>query len=173
EFLRRKISVHINNKELDEALSILKSGVNVDFRVTDNGILVKDLSGQETKDSQEKRKVSGTIKDEDGIPIAGANIFIEGTSTGAISDFDGNFSLLIPGDTKTISVTYLGYKRQDIDVTGRTEISVILQEDTSKLDEVVVVGYGTETRRNITGAISSIEPEDVVTQPKSNVIEML
>ena len=173
EFLKRKISVHINNKELDEALSILKSEVNVDFRVTDNGILVKDLSGQETKDSQEKRKVSGTIKDEDGIPIAGANIFIEGTSTGAISDFDGNFSLLIPGDTKTISVTYLGYKRQDIDVTGRTEISVILQEDTSKLDEVVVVGYGTETRRNITGAISSIEPEDVVTQPKSNVIEML
>lgn len=173
EFLKKRITVHINSKELEEALSILKSEVNVDFRITDNGILVKELSARETKYSQEKRKVSGTVRDEDGIPVAGANIFIEGTSTGTISDFDGNFSLLIPGDARTISVTFLGYKRRDIDVTGKTEVTVVLQEDASRLEEVVVVGYGTESRKNVTASISSVEPEELKALPRSNVVEML
>ena len=164
-YLEQRISIDVNKKDLNTVLEVIKSKANVDFRVTEQGVLVKFI--------QEKKRVSGTVLDEGGVPVPGANIFVDGTDYGAVSDFDGKFTLEIPSNFTTISVTYLGYKRQDVSIEGVTNVTVTLVENASQLDEIVVVGYGTESRKNITGSIASVSPEDINTQPKANVSEML
>ena len=165
EYLQQRISLDVNKENLDTVLDSLKNMANVDFRVTEQGILVKFI--------QEQRTISGSVIDEGGNPIPGANVFVEGTDYGAVSDFDGNFSLDIPSNFTALSVTYIGYKRQDVNIAGTDNVTVTLLESASQLEEIVVVGYGTESRKNITGSISSIAPEDINTQPKANVVEML
>lgn len=165
QYLKQRISIDVNKLDLEAVLKELKGKANVDFKITEQGVLVKFI--------QEKRKVSGTVIDEAGVPIPGANIFVEGTEHGAVSDFDGNFSIEIPSNLTTLSVTYIGYKRQDIFIEGLDTLSISLLESASQLEEMIVVGYGTESRKNITGAIASISPAEINTQPKSNVVEML
>lgn len=165
QYLKQRISIDVNKVNLEAVLKELKGKANVDFKITEQGVLVKFI--------QEKRKVSGTVIDEAGVPIPGANIFVEGTEHGAVSGFDGNFNIEIPSNLTTLSVTYIGYKRQDINVEGLDTLTITLLESASQLEEIIVVGYGTESRKNITGAIASISPAEINTQPKSNVVEML
>ncbi|UOB17036.1 SusC/RagA family TonB-linked outer membrane protein [Abyssalbus ytuae] len=164
-YLQQRVSIDISKKNLEEVLEVLKNKANVDFKITEQGILVKFI--------QETRKITGTVNDEAGVPIPGANIFVDGTDYGTTSDFYGKFSLEIPSNFKVLSITYIGYKRQDINIEQTNTLFITLHETASQLDEVVVVGYGTETRKNITGSIATVAPEDINTQPKANVIEML
>lgn len=163
--LEQRISLQINKADLTSVLAVLSNKANVEFKVTGKTVLVKFI--------QDTRKISGTILDEAGVPIPGANIFVEGTDYGAVSDFDGKFLLEIPANFKTVSVTYIGYKKQEINIEHTNSITVTLLESASQLEEIVVVGYGTESRKNITGSIASVSPEEIVTQPKANVVEML
>jgi len=163
--LQQRISIDANKVNLESVLEELKNKANVDFKVTEQGVLVKFI--------QEQRSISGKVIDEAGAPIPGANVFVDGTDYGTVSDFDGNFSLDIPSNFKVLSITYIGYQRQDVDIEQLNSVTVTLLESASQLDEIVVVGYGTEARRNITGAIASVSPEEIVTQPKANVVEML
>ncbi|WP_375587467.1 SusC/RagA family TonB-linked outer membrane protein [Flagellimonas aurea] len=165
QYLQQRISIDANKVNLESVLEDLKSKANVDFKVTEQGVLVKFI--------QEQRSISGKVIDEAGAPIPGANVFVDGTDYGTVSDFDGNFSLDIPSNFKLLSVTYIGYQRQDVDIEQLNNVTITLLESASQLDEIVVVGYGTEARRNITGAIASVAPEEIVTQPKANVVEML
>ncbi|WP_276166400.1 SusC/RagA family TonB-linked outer membrane protein [Zobellia alginiliquefaciens] len=165
QYLQQRISLDVNKENLNSVLDVLKGKANVDFKVTDQGVLVKFI--------QEKRKVTGTVVDEAGIAVPGANVFVEGTEYGAVSDFDGKFVIEIPSNFNTLSVTYIGYKRQDVSIEGLDTITIMLSESASQLDEIIVVGYGTESRKNITGAIATVSPEDINTQPKANVVEML
>ena len=110
-----------------------------------------------------QNEVSGTVVDEDtGEPLVGVNIIIQGTSTGTATDLDGNFSLEVPSLQETLVVTYIGYIRQDIPIDGRTKIDVVLSPDQAELDDIVVVGYGTQEERQITGSISSVSSEEFI-----------
>ncbi len=173
EFLQRKISINVNNAQLPEVLDILKTKADLDFRITGNGILVKNAGGQETEDPDSKRKITGIVLDESNAPVAGASIFIEGTTIGTTSDPKGKFMLTVPAGTKTVSISFLGYKKQYINIENQSDIIVRLTENTSKLDEILVVGYGTESRKNVTASISSVDPKEIQSLPKANVIEML
>ncbi|WP_299436176.1 TonB-dependent receptor [uncultured Maribacter sp.] len=120
-------------------------------------------------------KVLGTITDENSQPLPGANIIEKGTTNGAQADFDGKFSLNIANGNATLVISYLGFLPQEIAVNKQTNITIILKEDTAKLDEVVVVGYGTARRKDISGAVSSIKLEDSPTAlaPNSNILQAL
>tara|TARA_R110002050_G_scaffold286121_1_gene436235 strand:- start:18933 stop:21998 length:3066 start_codon:yes stop_codon:yes gene_type:complete len=117
--------------------------------------------------------VTGTISSEsDGFPMPGVNILVKGTTIGAVSDFDGNFSI----DTHSNAIlvfTYLGYERKEIPVGGRTRINISLAEDSQQLSEVVVVGYGTQNSKKVTGAISQIKATDLKDMPVANVGQKL
>lgn len=109
--------------------------------------------------------ISGTITDELGAPLPGASIVEKGTTIGTQSDFDGNYTLNLSGSNPIIVVSYIGYEPQEISVTsGESTINVSLNPSTSALDEVVVVGYGTQRKREVTGAISSISAEAITKQ---------
>ena len=95
---------------------------------------------------QQKQSVSGTIKDPVGEPVIGASVLVNGTTNGTITDLNGKFSLSNVPIKGTITITYIGYKKQEVSVAGNTNFKITLQEDTETLDEVVVVGYGVQKK---------------------------
>ncbi|NMH89301.1 SusC/RagA family TonB-linked outer membrane protein [Flavivirga algicola] len=104
--------------------------------------------------------ITGTVTDESGQPLAGANILIKGTSVGAQTDFDGLFSISA-SSSETLVVSYLGFVTQEIPINGRTSITISLAEDASQLDEVVIVGYGAQKKSDLTGAVSTVSSKDI------------
>lgn len=108
-----------------------------------------------------QNQVTGHVADATGEPIIGANVTVKGTTVGTITDIDGNFTLEVASTDGTLVVSFIGYKSAEAAIKGKSPINVILQEDTETLDEVVVVGYGTQNRKSLTGAISDVKSESL------------
>jgi TonB-linked SusC/RagA family outer membrane protein len=117
-----------------------------------------------------QQTVTGTVSDEDG-PLPGASVVVKGTTTGVSTDFDGNFTIEASADD-TLMFSYIGYAGQEILVGNQNTINVILAAD-NKLDEVVVIGYGTSTKKDLTGSVSSVSSEDITQIPASRVDQVL
>ena len=113
-----------------------------------------------------QNQVTGHVADATGEPIIGANVTVKGTTVGTITDIDGNFTLEVGSTDGTLVVSFIGYKSAEAAIKGKSPINVILQEDTETLDEVVVVGYGTQNRKSLTAAISDVKAESL-TRPVS------
>ncbi|SFZ92054.1 TonB-linked outer membrane protein, SusC/RagA family [Flaviramulus basaltis] len=124
------------------------------------------------KANAQSTTVSGKVTDESGIPLPGVNVIVQNTSTGTSTDFDGLFSINASSNA-VLEFSYLGYVNQSISVNGRTTINISLKEDVSQLDEVVVVGYGTMERSNVTGAITTVDVAAIEKTPVPNVVEAL
>src|SRR5574344_1053296 len=118
----------------------------------------------------QKVQVSGTVKDSSGQPIIGASILEVGTANGTISDMDGNFSLSV--SNREIRISYIGYITQTIKVTGG-RINIVLKDDSKTLDEVVVVGYGTQKKSDVTGSVTSVNKDRLSKLPVTNVMQAL
>ncbi len=116
--------------------------------------------------------VTGTVVDSDGVPLPGANVLEKGTTNGTQTDFDGNFTLEVE-DGATLVVSYIGFTRQEVAVDGQTSINVTLAEDAAALDEVIVTGYQTETKRETTAAVSIVKAEELAAVPSGNVEQQL
>lgn len=119
------------------------------------------------------RQISGVIKDATGEPMIGVNVLVKGTTNGAITDFDGKFTLLGVKDSDVLVVSYIGFTAQEVKVDNQKSIEVVLKEDTETLDEVVVIGYGTVKRRDLTGSVASVSGEKLAANPVANVAEAL
>ena len=115
-----------------------------------------------------QQTVKGIITDDNKLPLPGASVLIKGTNTGAVSDFDGNFTINLNATPSTLVISYLGYVTREVLVTSQTNITVVLESDQESLDEVVVIGYGSVNKKDLTGSITSIKPtEEVAEQSKS------
>ena len=117
--------------------------------------------------------ITGTVIDESGNPLAGASVVVKGTIQGAQTDFDGKFTLSYEGDANILVVSYIGYGTKEIAVENATEINIQLMPEASSLDEVVVVGYGTSKKSEITGSVGMITSEDIAQQPSVNPLQNL
>lgn len=116
--------------------------------------------------------ISGTVTDESAIPLPGVNIIVKGTSTGAVADFDGAFSIKVKkGDI--LQFSYIGYKYQEITINSQTSLNVVLKEDTSELDEVVVIGYGAQKKESVLSAISQVKGVEIIESGATNIINAL
>ncbi len=115
------------------------------------------------------QEVSGTVSDANG-PLPGASVVVKGTTTGTQTDFDGNFTLEVPSSDAVLVISYIGYSTQEVAVNGRSTIDVVLQEDATALEEVVIIGYGQTTVKDATGAVTAVTSEDfnggVITSPE-------
>ncbi len=116
--------------------------------------------------------VKGTVVDSKGETIIGATVLEKGTSNGTITNFDGEFTLTLKNANAVIEVSYVGFAKQEIRVSGKTQLKVTLQEDTRNLEEVVVVGYGVQKRASITGSVSSVSGEKLEKLPTDNLSNM-
>ena len=113
--------------------------------------------------------ISGRIVSQDGEPLPGVNIVVAGTSTGIITDIDGNYKITVPDGYTKISVSYIGYETQEIDISGKTSIDVTLVPEISELSEVVVIGYSEQKKETLTGSISQLKGKHLVLSPQPNV----
>ncbi len=146
------------------------------FKITvteDNAILVKENFQELALKVNQGFQVSGTLTDVNGSPLPGANILEKGTSNGAQTDFDGNFSLSVANENAVLVISYVGFATKEISVNGQSKITISMMEDASALDEVVVVGYGTQKKSDIIGSVSSVDAEEVMKIPSSDLGEML
>jgi TonB-linked SusC/RagA family outer membrane protein len=127
-----------------------------------------------TKVSQQAEKtITGTVVDKKGETIIGANVVVKGTTTGTVTDFDGKFTLNVPKGA-TLSITYIGYNEVEVPVGDQSKLSVVMVEDNQALEEVVVVGYGTQKKVNLTGSVSSVNfEEQALSRPVTNVSSAL
>ena len=106
-------------------------------------------------------QVKGTVvSGSDNEPLPGVNVVVKGTTNGGITDLDGNFTLSVPADA-TLSITYIGFKSQEVAVNGKNSLKIVLQEDSETLDEVVVVGYGVQKKSVVTASIAKVSSEDL------------
>ncbi|MEM9895998.1 MAG: SusC/RagA family TonB-linked outer membrane protein, partial [Bacteroidota bacterium] len=118
--------------------------------------------------------ISGTIRDQDsGEGLPGVTILVEGTKNGTITDVDGNFRLAAVADDAVLSISYVGFKTQRIPVNGQTSFDITLEIDVSDLEEVVVVGYGSQLKRDLTGSVGSVKAKDLVVAPTPNFDQAL
>ncbi len=109
---------------------------------------------------QQSVTIKGVVKDKTGEPIIGANVLEKGTTNGVITDFDGNFSLQVANKNSVVVVSFIGYKTQEIVVGNQKELNITLIDDTELMDEVVVIGYGTQKKGDVTSAVASVKAED-------------
>lgn len=116
--------------------------------------------------------ITGTVTDADGTPLPGANVIVKGTTNGTQTDFDGNFTITAASDA-TLVFSYVGFATQEIAINGQTSINVSMAEDANKLDEVIIVGYQTQTRGDLTGSVASVDISEAAKQPVVNVAEAL
>ena len=119
-----------------------------------------------------QKTVKGTVLDETGSSVIGANVLEKGTTNGTITDMDGNFTLKVKNDAVLV-VSFIGYKDQTIPVKGKTEFKITLKEDSGLLDEVVVVGYGVQKKVNLTGAVSTVSAEKLESRATTSLSSSL
>lgn len=162
----RKVSIQAKSKTIEEILSQILS--DCDYQI-DNRNIILTLAG---KQQDKTKKVEGRVLDDHGESIIGANVMVEGSLVGVITDFDGNFSLeVLPDDV--LIVSYIGYLSQRKRVGNENFLLIQLQEDLQRLEEVVVVGYGTQRKVSVTGAIASTSGDDLAKIPTTNVTNTL
>ena len=171
----RRVTIDLNNKSVTEILDELFLGKKVQYVVEGNNIvLFADNKKAEVKDivQQKSKIVTGTVLDVTGMPVIGANVTVKGTTQGTITDMDGKFSLEV-AEGDILQVTYIGFANQEVKVGTQTNLSVTLKEDAEALDELVVVGYGTQKKVNLTGAVTAITGEKITKRPVTNTTTML
>lgn len=169
ESVANVLSSLLNNKDMSYSME----GNHIILSTIDNILSSEKPSVEATgKIQQQKKKITGTVVDEMGEPIIGANIVEVGTTNGNVSDYDGNFTLEVANDA-VIRVSYIGYLEQDISTAGKNSFNITLKEDMQSLEELVVVGYGVQKKVNLTGAVAMIDGEELSRRPVTNVTQSL
>ncbi|WP_270633708.1 TonB-dependent receptor [Parabacteroides goldsteinii] len=157
--IHRTVSVNVKDKSVFTILDQIFKNSNVAYKVVDKDII---LSANEASGTlQDRRRITGVVKDKStGEPVIGVNVLVKGSTNGTVTDIDGRFSLEV-SSSDILSVSYIGYMSQEITVSNKEVIDVDLQEDSTSLDEVVVVGFGTQKKVNLTGSVSALSTKDI------------
>ncbi|MEO0330801.1 MAG: SusC/RagA family TonB-linked outer membrane protein, partial [Bacteroidota bacterium] len=173
-----RISISRANVSVEEVLREVSKKASVKFRRIDDQILVLKHDRRRAKEDivatiEVLRAITGTVTDASGEPLPGASITLQGTSIGTTTDLNGNFKLEVPDNATSIVISYIGYQTQDLPLGEATALVVVLQEDTALLDEIVVVGYGTQKKSDIVNAVAVVDTEKGILSPTADVNEML
>lgn len=170
------VSMEVNNASIEETLTKVFEGQQFTWEVLDKTILIKPVNKEKgiiTKEVQPHVEVKGKVTNEKDEPLSGASVKIKGSSTGTVTDVNGNFSLKSVDPQAVLLISYTGFATREIVVGGRREITVALIENFQSLDELVVIGYGTQTKRDLTGAVSSVKADDLVMSQGPEIGNML
>lgn len=168
--LDNAVSITAEDVTVAEVLNQIFSGTSIVYAMEGNNIL---LMNRDSKQQDNKGKViTGTVVDATGMPVIGANIKVKGTTNGTITDMDGKFVLEVEKDA-VLEVSYIGYNSQEIKVGRQSTLHIALREDTQALDEVVVIGYGTQKKADLTGAVANVKAENLNVESNTNVMRAL
>ncbi len=171
--LNRRVSVTSRNSDIFKVLEKVFEGTNVKYSVLDKKIVLTTKAESVSVVQQGIFKVTGKVVDETGEGVIGATVQEKGTANGTVTDMDGNFGLNVSKKEVSLEVSYIGYSKMVVRAIAGTPVKITLKEDTEVLDEVVVVGYGTQKKVNLTGAVSQVGEKALESRPVQNVSQAL
>ena len=168
----KRITATFKNASLDEVLNkVLDKDLTYKLQ---NKMIVILKKTQKPHDGSTKKNIKGTVVDDKGEPIIGASVVVKGTSTGIITDLDGNYTINEVSEDAWISVSYIGYQSVELRAAdSKNLLRIVLKEDTKVLDEVVVVGYGVQKKSDITGSVSSVKSAELLSAPNASTAQAL
>lgn len=154
--LDNKVSINVDNKNISTIMNLLASETGIKYEIKDRQIILSEA----TEKQQQKKgiNINGTVWDEQGNPLPGVNVVVKSSNTGATTDINGNYFLTVPGKSSVLTFSYIGFESKEVTVGGQININVNLKEISTGLNEVVVVGFGSQKRESIVGSITTIEP---------------
>lgn len=164
--MKRRVAVKIDARDIFTALNQLFAGTDIQYKIAGKDIILTSFSAplNAISTTQGNRKITGTVVDENGVPIIGANVLLKGTSgVGTITDSEGKFNLQV-SEQSILKISYIGYLPKEIAVEDQLVLHIILTEDTKLLDEVVVVGYGVQKKKDLTGAVTALQGETIASR---------
>jgi len=168
--LDKKVKVDFDEVPVKSVLEELFVSNGINYQMIDKQII---LTNSDSKALQQSKTVSGKVTDSSGTPLPGVTVVVKGTTTGIITDANGNYTLAkVPGDA-TLVFSFVGMKSQEVSVAGKATVNVVLVEDAIGIEEVVAVGYGTAKRRETIGAISKIGGDEVTKLPSASITQSL
>ena len=158
--IKRNVKVNAKDKAVNEVLNDIFKDTGIRHAIEGKNIMLINSTDKEKGAQQKDFLVTGIVKDENGEPIIGANIQVVGKSAGTITDMNGRFSISASANS-TLQITYIGYQTQTVNIGEQRNINIILQEDNAQLDEVVVVGYGTMKKKDLTGSVTAVKGDEL------------
>lgn len=178
--LKRKVNVDVDNQTVETILKNMFEGTDIEYIINDRQIIVRKQEKTNSTvsfvaESQQQKKITitGNVKDATGEPLIGVNVMVKGTTIGNITDANGNFSIADAPSNAVVVFSYIGYKTQEISLNGKTAVNVVLKEDSEALDEVVVIGYGTQKKVDLSGAVATVPTKVLENRPVLTVGQAL
>lgn len=183
KLIDKQVNVEANSKDVTEVLNAVLSSTGLTYKILDKQIVVYKSTESAPSVAVEqpdiniiqqpaKKQITGKVVDAQGDAIIGANIIEQSTTNGTVTDIDGKFFLNV-GVNAIIHVSYIGYLPQDINTSGKTIISIVLIEETQSLEEVVVVGYGSQKKVNLTGAVAVVDGQAIASKNSTDVVNAM
>lgn len=168
--LNKIISIDVKNGDIKDIMELIARQAAVSYVLKANHQVVLSLAT--VNQQKDVVKITGKVIDDQGEGVIGANVMEKGTTNGTITNMDGEFSLEVPNKA-TLQISYIGFNTQEIPVNGQKTFTIRMTEDTQSLDEVVVVGYGTQKKLNVTGAVATLKNEELVKSPVASTTNAL
>ena len=171
--MQKKTSVDVTDEPIREVLYKVFEGQPVSIEIVGKSIRISKENRNASTGTSQKKVVKGTVTDETNQPVAGVNVVEQGTTNGTITDMNGNYSLEVSGPNAILQYSFIGSRTITQKVGNQTSINVVLQEDSQALSEVVVVGFGTQKKVNLTGSVSTVASKALESRPVANVSQAL
>ena len=173
----RKVTIHANREKLSKVMTDLLKNTNTTYSVRDNHLVVYSTKETPTVHStmqQKQRTIKGTVSDEYGEPLIGVSVLVQGTTTGTITDIDGNYTLEILNDEAVLEFSYIGYQKISLRVAGASSLNIIMKEDAQQLNEVVVTAMGIERKeKSLTYATQQVKGDELMKVQDANFVNAL
>ena len=163
--LNKQVNMNVKGRPIQDVLDEVLEGQDVVYEINDRQIALKKASTAHT--TQQTIRIKGVVNDATG-PVIGANVVVKGTTNGVITGMDGNFTLDVKSED-ILQISYIGYKTQEIPIKNQREFNILLKEDSEVLEDVVVVGYGTQKKANLTGSVAQVDNKTLESRPIQNL----
>ena len=175
----RKVTLKVKRESILTVLELLFKDTSTSFAVEDKQVILtkrelsRKIAPKKESTFQDPIRITGTVSEENDIPLAGATVVLKGTAEGVSTDLDGNFEIVVPDEQSVLEISYIGYETQEVTVGNRTAIKVVLRESLSQLENVVVVGYGTQQKVKLTSSIAQVKDTDIQNIPSVGIDQAL
>jgi TonB-linked SusC/RagA family outer membrane protein len=173
--VNKKLDIDMDNSTIEEVLNQLSEKTGIEYMVMDNNFVVLKSSsdGERFTNVQQNKTVTGKVTDSSGAPLPGVTVIVKGTAQGAVTTFEGNYTISTVPAAATLVFSFVGMRTQEIYLAGKTNINVVMAEDAIGIEEVVAIGYGTMKKQAVTGAVSKANIEPYRNVPVNNIMESI
>jgi TonB-linked SusC/RagA family outer membrane protein len=186
--LNRRVNIRISNKTIEEVLNDLFAETGNSYIVRDRQIVIGKVDRQteenlplmrriiepvEQQQQPQRREITGSVRDDKGLPLPGVSVVVKGTTSGTITGSDGTFMLQVPTNTNILVFSFVGMGTQEVNITGTSAVSVVLTEEMLGIDEVIAVGYQTKYKANLTGSVATVDLNKLENRPTARLANLL